>query len=244
MLAVGSPIHVSFVKYPHNSPVADQLIQRATPLFRSAKTVAAFGDPLTLAAFSYVQQVRQSLIGCFTTEQEAVSCAQTDRPDILFCTEELAQGYGINLVERVKSVSPLTKCVIFLRRESQDVVMEAMDSGADGIVFISSIGGGVDGDFYKALERVVSGGTYIPSDVEDKISMIRPPGWDDLSKKELEVIYILADGLSNKEISEQLFVSVETVKSHLNSIYSKLAVRSRAQAAILASKVKSDSLAS
>lgn len=226
------------MKYPHRSEISEELILRATPLLSRASLIAAFGDPLALAAFSYVRQVRESLIGCYTTENEAFINAKENSPDILFCTEELAQGYGIQLVKRVKAISPATKALIFLKRETQDVVMEAMDAGSDGVIFISSIGKGVDGDFCKALERVLSGGTYIPGDVEEKVKVIRPPGFDELSPKEREVLEVLAEGCSNREVSDRLFISVETVKSHLNSIYSKLGVKSRAQAAVIASKVK------
>ncbi|WP_063404101.1 helix-turn-helix transcriptional regulator, partial [Prochlorococcus marinus] len=160
------------------------------------------------------------------------------RPDILFTSDDLEQGYGIDLVKEAKLVSTEIKALIFLRRETKEVVDEALDAGADGVMFVSSVGSG-NGDFIQSLLTTLKGGIYYPADVRDLArdnkQLNDAPVIDyQLTERELEVLNAIVGGLSNKGISESLFVSTETVKSHVSTIISKLGVRDRTQAAVFA----------
>ena len=107
------------------------------------------------------------------------------------------------------------------------------------MMFISSIGQ-TRGDFLKALECTRDGGVYYPEAVREMARESSPEDAEtqkllkDLSERELDVLKALTTGLSNREIAETLFVSSETVKSHVSAIIGKLGVRDRTQAAILA----------
>ena len=101
---------------------------------------------LTLTAVSLAEPILQSLIGGATTEDEALQIQLESNPDLLITSEDLERGYGIRLVEKAKQQSPDLKALIFLSRETPEVVQEAMEAGADGVMFVSSIGTG-DGDF-------------------------------------------------------------------------------------------------
>ena len=196
------------------------------------------GDRLALNSFCLVKPIYDSIAAASTTQAEGIKAIGKHRPDILFTFDDLEQGYGIDLVKEAKHVSSEIKALIFLRRETKEVVNEALDAGADGVMFVSSVGTG-NGDFINSLLTTLKGGIYYPADVRDLARDTKQlndaPVIDcQLTERELEVLNAIVGGLSNKEISESLFVSTETVKSHVSTIISKLGVRDRTQAAVFA----------
>ena len=68
--------------------------------------MACMGDMPTLAAFSHAVPINNSLLGAYTTEREALTACQDRQPDLLYITEQLEQGYGINLALKIKNISP------------------------------------------------------------------------------------------------------------------------------------------
>ena len=82
----------------------------------------------------------------------------------MITSEDLEKGYGIRLVEKAKDYFPGIKALIFLERETPEVVQEAMEAGADGVMFVSSIGTG-SGDFVQALSATNNGSVYYPEAV-------------------------------------------------------------------------------
>ena len=191
---------------------------------------------LTLTAVSLAEPILQSLVGGATTEYEALQIQLESNPDLLITSEDLESGYGIRLVEKAKQQSPGLKALIFLSCETPEVVQEAIEAGADGVMFVSSIGTG-DGDFIHALRTTNSGGIYYPRAVlEAATAKVKPAPIlvDPLSERELEVIQCIIQGMKNTEIADSLFVSAETVKSHVSTAIHKLGVRDRTQAAVYA----------
>ena len=178
------------------------------------------------------------LVGASTTEDEGIALAKAKQPDVVIASEDLETGYGIRLLESIKAISPKTKLLIFLRRESQDVVQEAIDAGANGVMFHSSLGTG-EGDFIKALTITSDDGVYFPSAVRQAIAITTKPKPDltePLSERELEVLECIIQGMQNSEIAKTLLISVETVKKHVSTGIQKLGVRDRTQAAVFALK--------
>ena len=189
---------------------------------------------LTLTAVSLAEPILQSLVGSTTTEDEALQIQLESNPDLLITSEDLESGYGIRLVEKAKRQSPNLKALIFLSRETPEVVQEAMEAGADGVMFVSSIGTG-DGDFINALRTTNNGGIYYPRPVlKAATAKVKPAPIlvDPLSERELEVIQCIIRGMKNTEIADSLFVSAETIKSHVSTAIHKLGVRDRTQAAV------------
>ena len=201
--------------------------------------MVCMGDRLTLAGFGMSMPIWSSVIAAVTTADEALEVVRKHKPDLFFATEDLEQGYGIGVVREVELIHPPTRTLIFLRRENALVVNEALEAGADGVMFMSTIGTG-HGDFVKALKRTGEGSVYYPDNIRklargtaaensEALALI-----EDLSERELDVLRGLTSGQTNKEIAEALFISGETVKSHVSAVISKLGVRDRTQAAIFA----------
>ena len=214
-------------------------IHEVEGLLGKSSIVVCMGDKLALGGFSLAVPIWSRLLSSVTTADEGLDRVRSLRPDLLFLTEDLEQGYGIALVRAVKALGTGTRTLIFLRRESAAVVNEALEAGADGVMFISSIGSN-RGDFFMALQCTSNGGVYYPKPVRELAREAHPDDEDaqrlirDLSERELDVLSALMDGLSNREIAERLVVSGETVKSHVSAVIGKLGVRDRTQAAIFA----------
>ena len=219
---------------------SDRTLQKAAStcqkLLADKKVLVCSKNKLTLTALVLCTPILQSLVGGATTEDEALEIAQESKPDLLITSEDLEKGYGIRLVETIKKRAPDLKALIFLQRETPEVVQEAMEAGADGVMFTSSIGTG-NGDFIQALTTTSSGGIYYPKAVREAVTKKPRPApvlTDPLSDRELEVIRCIIQGMKNLEIAEALFISAETVKSHVSTAIQKLGVRDRTQAAVYA----------
>ena len=219
---------------------SDSAIQQASEackkMLEKKRVLVCSKNRLTLTALSLAAPILQSLVGGATTEDEALQIQLESNPDLLITSEDLERGYGIRLVEKAKGHSPDLKALIFLQRETPEVVQEAMEAGADGVMFMSSIGTG-DGDFIHALSTTNGGGIYYPRAVREAATAKVKPApilIDPLSERELEVIRCIIRGMRNAEIADSLFVSAETVKSHVSTAIHKLGVRDRTQAAVFA----------
>lgn len=204
------------------------------PLLTGKTAVACMGDLLTLVSFSLVPVISDCLIGAYTTQAEAAQACQAKKPDLLFITENLDQGYGLSLARHVKEFSPKTRTVVFLHRETQAVVREALDAFVEGVIFVSSLGKGLEGDFMRSLTAIADGGNYYPKEVKAAAGYEAVEILPDLTDREIEVLQVLSCGMSNREISEALFISAETVKSHVSTIIGKMGVKDRTQAVIKA----------
>ena len=218
-------------------PLRGEVCAEATALLQGTQVIVCMADPLTLGAFSLLPPISEGLIGAYTTESEVVEITKSCCPDLLFVTEDLEEGCGISLVRKTKLACPDTICLVFLRTETKSMVHQCIEAGAEGAMFVSSLGGRGDGDFMGALRKTLHGGIYYPRDVLQAADFANNPQHllpSDLTKKESEVLSCLASGSTNKEIAERLFVSVETVKSHVSAVIGKLGVRNRQAAAVVA----------
>ena len=177
--------------------------------------------------------LKGGLIGGFTTEKETVECCQAEKPDFLLIVDDLEVGYALPCIRAVKQSSPNTKCILFTDRETLPVARDALNAATDGVVFISSIGMGMDGDFGPAIKTVSEGNIYYPKNVRQAAGFELKPLPADLSARELDVLKELCNGKSNKEISETLILSVETIKTYCSSVISKLGCDSRLEAAVI-----------
>jgi DNA-binding NarL/FixJ family response regulator len=194
------------------------------------------GHRLLLGSFALVPAIQDNLIGACTTEDEALDDALRLMPDVLFVTEGLEVGYGISLVEKMKVYLPELKTLLFLDSEKQEVVDKAVSSGADGVMFTSNIGDG-DGDFIRAMNAISEGRTYFPSDVTKSISQNKEERLailGELTEREVEVLKEVSVGMTNSEICSKLNISIDTTKTHIKNLLSKLSGRNRTDLCVLA----------
>lgn len=150
------------------------------------------------------------------------------RPDVVI-TDVRADGSGGVDVVRVLAVRhPGTKTILFTRHADHDVLWEALGAGARGLV-LKDVPGAV---LVGALRQVAAGDPYVDERLTPAVlrQLARPRAHGVLSERERQILQLLADGASSRDVSEHLVVSVETVKTHVKHILTKLGAKHRTQA--------------
>lgn len=182
------------------------------------------------------------IVGEAGTVAEARSRIQALRPDVAILDGRLPDGSGIDVCREVRSALPQTYCLILTSYDDQDAVLAAVLAGASGYVLKEVRGSGL----LDAIRQVADGKTLIdPSIMDRMVARIRRPGGVDdklatLSEREREVLDLIADGLTNKQIAEKLYLAETTVKNYVSSLLGKLGMRRRTQAAVFGADVRRD----
>jgi DNA-binding NarL/FixJ family response regulator len=155
-------------------------------------------------------------------------------PDVLIMDINLPDGSGIDGTGHLKRLLPEMQIVMYTIREDADQICRALEAGASGYLLKST----EPAELLRAIREVRQGGVPMTGEVARKVIQTfrraRPvrPAVDPLTKREEEVLDLLAKGFSSSEIARQLAIGLETVNSHLKHIYGKLHVRSRTEAVI------------
>jgi len=168
------------------------------------------------------------LVGVVDTGELAVERSGESEIDVILMDINLGAGIsGIEATKLVKERSPDTKVLILTMYTDPGTVAEAIKAGADG--YVSK---GASGEVLtQAIRDVAKGRSVLDANVTEGIfDRIGGKETRVLSDRELRVLQELTNGSSTKEIAEALFVSEETVKSHLKHIFRKLKVRDRTEA--------------
>lgn len=142
----------------------------------------------------------------------------------------LPDGSGIDIIQEIKERYPLVKCLVCTFQSDDTNLFLALKQGADGYVLKDM---GVNSFLQSLQDMVVSGATMSPSIAKKIIQSFRPEMAFDLinlTKREQEVLELLAKGLLYKEIGVHLGISLETTKKHISNIYQKLHVQNRTEA--------------
>ena len=172
--------------------------------------------------------------------EETVKKALEYNPDVILLDINMPSMNGIEVLRRLKDLGTVSKIIMLTSHEDKEYLFETMKIGADGYVLKDS-----DADsLIKAIRDVNMGKTYIQPSIasmlveglEEKDSNKELDKIRQLTKREYEVLSLIAEGLSNKDIADKLFISEKTVKNHVSSIFKKLDVNDRIQAAIFAFK--------
>ncbi len=211
------------------------------PLRTTAVTPA---HPLTIVLVEDKPDVRASwvkLLGSFpdfncvaecATGEEALRVVPQCKPDVVLMDIFLPRMSGIECTARLKTVLPKLPIVILTTSDDDEVVFRALEAGADGYLLKRT----KPSELRTALLDAMSGGAPMTSEIARRVvESFRQKGRnrDDaisLTAREEEVLVLLTKGYSNKEIADQINLSIETVRSHLKHIYEKMHVRSRAEA--------------
>ena len=167
------------------------------------------------------------VIGEAGSGDEALSLSERLSPDVVVCDLRLGEGMDGIAVTRSLRVLPDPPAVLILTTFDHDAeIVAALSAGAAGYL-LKDI---EPAEISVAIERAARGETYLPPEISAKaIAQMRNPG-PQLTRREREVVALLATGASNAQIAQELFVTEATVKSHLVNVFAKLGVDSRARA--------------
>ena len=173
-----------------------------------------------------------SCVRVCSSGEEALRVIPVVQPEIVLMDIFLPRMSGIECTAQLKEQLPKIQILILTAVEDDELVFMALQAGADGYLLKRT----KPADLQAALQEVLRGGAPMTSEVARRVvesfraAPKSPKLAVHLSTREEEVLILLSKGYANKEIADQMSLSVETVGSHLKHIYEKMHVRSRAEA--------------
>ena len=179
------------------------------------------------------------IVGESGTASEATARIPALRPDVAVLDARLPDGSGIDVCRDVRSVDPSIKALILTSYDDDEALFAAILAGAAGYL-LKQVGGN---DLIDAVRRVAGGQSLIdPTLTARVLERLRngPAEHEELAsltEQERKILALIAEGLTNRQIGERLFLAEKTVKNYVSSILSKLGLERRTQAAVLASKL-------
>ena len=171
------------------------------------------------------------VVGEAGSVKEAVALAETCLPDVFVMDLGLPDGSGIDATAAVMRISPATRVLVLTGHDDIAYLRRAFEAGAAGYLIKDA----ADIELVQAVRLVAGGKQYVhPTLGAALLAPDAPPArlggpGGELSDRELEVLRMVALGLTNAEIGQRLFVSVRTVETHRSHIHQKLNVRNRAE---------------
>lgn len=200
-------------------------------------TVVRSGLRLMLEADSEIEIVGEAADG-----NQAYSLVAREKPNILLLDISMPPGQsGLVACEKVVKDFPATKVIILTMFAEPDYLLFTLRGGASGYVLKNA----TSDELRSAVHAVFNGGTYIYPKMADLLKEHMASGKVESSQalhlltgREIEITSLLARGFTNKEIAEQLYLSVKTVEAHRSKIYSKLGFKTRAELVDFAIKHK------
>lgn len=175
-----------------------------------------------------------SIVGEAGSVAEAVAAAQNSRPQVIVMDIRLPDGNGVEACREIRGEMPDTKVIMLTSYADDEAVYGSIMAGASGYLLKQTRGQ----NLAEAIERVARGESLLDPSVTEKVlarmrSLAAGEG-DELavlSGQERKILGLIAEGKTNKEIAEDVFLSDKTVKNYVSSILSKLNLRRRSEAA-------------
>ncbi|MFW6264971.1 MAG: response regulator [Bacillota bacterium] len=166
---------------------------------------------------------------------ETVSKVRELNPDLVLLDLNMPRMDGIATIPKIKEINPYVKILILTIHDGEEYIYEVVKAGAEGFVQKDI----KPEELKKSIDKVMRGERVFPKRLEDQVSETAATSLDieQLSAREQEVLELLAKGMSNRDISETLFISEKTVKNHVSNILKKLDVNDRTQAVLLSLKI-------
>jgi two-component system, NarL family, response regulator DevR len=164
------------------------------------------------------------------------------RPDVAVLDGRLPDGSGVDVCRSIRSVDPSIRAIILTSYDDDEALFAAIMAGAAGYVLKQIMGN----DLLDVVRKVADGQSLLdPAVTQRVLDRLRDGGASEpaelraLTPQERRILELVAEGLTNRQIGEKLFLAEKTVKNYVTSILTKLGLERRTQAAVLASKLLS-----
>jgi len=203
------------------------------------KILIADDHPLLREALCQVfsNQKDMEIVGQAGNGEEAIDLASQLKPDIVVMDIMMPKFDGLEASRQIKKIAPNTAILILTAYDDDNYVLGLLEAGATGYLMKSAKGQ----DLVEAVRAVRAGESVLHPKIIEKLlkqAMAKPAETvelkikDLLSDREMEMLKLLATGISNKEIAEKLCLSLRTVKAHMSNIFTKMNVASRSEALV------------
>ncbi|MBK0867972.1 MAG: response regulator transcription factor [Saccharopolyspora sp.] len=182
------------------------------------------------------------LVGEAASFAEAVALAQRAEPDVAVLDVRLPDGNGVELCRELRSQHPQLRCLMLTSFDDHEALMDAILAGASGFV----LKGVVSEELLSALRTVGAGKSLLsPRKTEAMLAWLRKEQeradpLRELTAREREVLELIGEGLTNREISGRMYLAEKTIKNYVSQLLAKLAMRHRSEAAVLATELRLD----
>jgi NarL family two-component system response regulator LiaR len=186
------------------------------------------GLVLILSVYDDIEVVAEANQG-----ETAVALCQQHRPDVALMDVRMPRQDGIEATRRIREISPTTQVIGLTSYEDEEKLQGMLKAGAIGCLMKNVTGD----ELASAIRRAAEGlPTFSPEMAHLLVQAVRraPVSQFQLTERELEVLALVSQGLTNREISERLTISSSTVKNHVSNLLAKLDVTSRAKLAAMA----------
>lgn len=180
------------------------------------------------------------VVGEAGTVAEALARIPTCRPDVAVLDARLPDGSGIDVCREVRSRHPEVRCLVLTSYDDDEALFAAVMAGASGYLLKQVRSASLTG----AIRAVAAGRSLLDPAVTGRLleRLQEPSRTTDrlagLTAREREILGLVAEGLSNRQIAERLFLAEKTVKNYVSSLLAKLNLQRRTQAAVLAAELR------
>jgi two-component system response regulator DevR len=181
-----------------------------------------------------------TVVGEAGTAAEALSRVPAARPHVAVLDARLPDGSGIDVCRDLRSAVPEVRCLILTSYDDQDAIFAAVMAGASGYLLKEIRGTRL----LDAIREVAAGKSLLdPSVTERLLTRLRSGAPEDarlasLTDREREILGLIADGLTNRQIGERLFLAEKTVKNYVSTLLVKLGMQRRTQAAVFGAEIR------
>jgi DNA-binding NarL/FixJ family response regulator len=167
------------------------------------------------------------IVGEAEDGREAVRCVEKLKPDLILTDLSMPRMNGMDAICEIKRRSPETKILVLTVHKTEEYILAALQAGADGYLLKDS----THAELLMAVRHVLSGKHYISPGISDKVlegylegrkTLKTRTSWETLTHREREILKLIAEGYKNKEIANDLCISVKTVEKHRANLMEKL----------------------
>ena len=182
------------------------------------------------------------VVGDSGSAVEAASRIPALRPDVAVLDARLPDGSGIEVCRLIRAVDPSIKALILTSYDDDEALFASIMAGASGYILKEVTAQ----DLLGAVRHVAAGHSLIdPLLIERVLDRVRngpetAPELANLTEQEMRLLELIAEGLTNRQIGERMYLAEKTVKNYVSTLLGKLGLERRTQAAVLASRLLSD----
>jgi len=179
------------------------------------------------------------VVGEAADGRDAVRCVETLSPDLILMDLSMPRTNGLDAIQEIKKQNPEIKIIALTVHKTEEYVLATLQAGANGYVLKDA----THSELVMAIKNVLMGKRYLSPGISEKViegylegkkTVKIKSAWDTLTKREREVLKLIAEGHKNKEIADYLYISLKTAEKHRANLMKKLDLHNTAALTALA----------
>lgn len=173
------------------------------------------------------------IIGEVEDGRKAILCVENLTPDLVLMDLSMPRMDGLTAIKEIKKQSPGTKIIALTVHKAEEYVLQALQAGVDGYVLKDAS----HSELKMAIRKVLAGKRYLSPDISEKVidgylegkkGLEIKSSWDTLTEREREILKLIAEGYKNREIANDLCISLKTTEKHRSNLMKKLNIHNAA----------------